>query len=38
VHKNDCLENVDLKKLQELAQFILNKEEMLFKNLIKLKV
>jgi hypothetical protein len=37
-HKNDCLENVDLNKLQEHALQILNKEELLFKNLIKLKI
>ena len=34
----DCLENVDLSKLQEYALHILNKEEMLFKNLLKLKI
>ena len=38
VHKNDCLENIDLSELQEHAILILNKEEMLFKNLSKLKV
>jgi hypothetical protein len=37
-HENDCLENVDLSKLQDHALLILNKEEMLFKNLSKLKV
>jgi hypothetical protein len=37
-HKNDCLNNVDLKKLQEYAELILNKEETLFKNLLKLKI
>jgi len=38
VHKNNCLEKVDLGKLQEHALLILNKEELLFKNLLKLKV
>jgi len=38
VHKNNCLEKVDLAKLQEHALLILNREEMLFKNLLKLKV
>ena len=38
VHKNNCLENLDLGKLQENALLILNREEMLFKNLLKLKV
>jgi len=38
VHKNNCLENVDLGKLLEHALLILNSEEMLFKNLLKLKV
>ena len=38
VHKNNCLENVDLSKLQEHVLLILNREEMLFKNLLKLKV
>ncbi len=37
-HKNNCLENVDLSKLQEHVLLILNREEMLFKNLLKLKV
>jgi hypothetical protein len=37
-HNNDCLDNVDLSKLQEHALLILNKEETLFKNLIKLKI
>jgi len=38
VHKNNCLEKVDLAKLQEHALLIINREEMLFKNLLKLKV
>ena len=38
VHKNNCLENLDLGKLQEHALIILNREEMLFKNLLQLKV
>ena len=38
VYKNNCLENLDLGKLQEHALIILNREEMLFKNLLKLKV
>ncbi|MFX0012763.1 MAG: DUF4872 domain-containing protein, partial [Candidatus Hermodarchaeota archaeon] len=37
-HKNDCLDKVDLGKLQEHALLILNKEETLFKNLLKLKI
>ncbi|MHA2289830.1 MAG: BtrH N-terminal domain-containing protein [Promethearchaeota archaeon] len=37
-HKNDCLDKIDLSKLQENAFLILNKEELLFKNLIKLKI
>ncbi|NVM16427.1 MAG: DUF4872 domain-containing protein [Candidatus Lokiarchaeota archaeon] len=37
-YKNDCLEYVDLSKLQEHALLILNREEMLFKNLLKLKI
>ena len=37
-HKNDCLGNVDLSKLQELALLVLDKEELLFRNLLKLKV
>ena len=37
-HKDDCLENVDLNILQEHALYILNKEEMLFNILLKLKV
>ena len=37
-HKNDCLNNVDLSKLQEYAELILNREETLFKNLLKLKI
>ncbi|MFX0074062.1 MAG: BtrH N-terminal domain-containing protein [Candidatus Hermodarchaeota archaeon] len=37
-HKDDCLDNVDLSKLQEHAELILNKEETLFKNLLKLKI
>ncbi|MFX1287994.1 MAG: BtrH N-terminal domain-containing protein [Promethearchaeota archaeon] len=38
VHKNDCLENVDLNKLQEHALVILMKEELFFKNLLRLKI
>ncbi|MFX0046781.1 MAG: BtrH N-terminal domain-containing protein [Candidatus Hermodarchaeota archaeon] len=38
VHKNDCLENVDLNKLQEHALVILKKEELFFKNLLRLKI
>jgi len=38
VHKNNCLENVDLSKLQEHVLLILNREEMLFKKLLKLKI
>jgi len=38
VHKNNCLENVDLGKLQEHALLIVNREEILFTNLLKLKV
>lgn len=37
-HKNDCLENIDINQLQEYAQSILIKEELLFKNLLKLKI
>ena len=37
-HKNDCLVKVDLNKLQEHALLILDNEEMMFKNLLKLKV
>ena len=36
--KNNCLENVDLSKLQEYALLILNQEERLFRNLLKIKV
>ena len=38
MHKNECLENVDLSELQEYALVILNKEEILFTNLLQLKV
>lgn len=38
VYKNNCLEKIDLNNLQELALLILNKEEILFKNLLKLKI
>ena len=37
-HNNDCLNKVDLSKLQEHVLLILDKEEMMFKNLLKLKV
>jgi hypothetical protein len=38
VHKNNCMENVDLGMLQEHALLILDREEKLFKNLLKLKI
>jgi hypothetical protein len=37
-HKDDCIDNIDLNNLQEHALLILNKEELLFQNLLKLKV
>ncbi|MBY9003049.1 MAG: DUF4872 domain-containing protein [Candidatus Lokiarchaeota archaeon] len=38
IYKDNCLENVDFNKLQEQALLILYNEEMLFKNLLKLKI
>jgi len=38
IYKDNCLENVDLNNLQEQALLILHNEEMLFKNLLKLKI
>jgi len=38
VYKDDCLENVDLNNLQDLVHQILSNEEILFSNLLKLKI
>ena len=38
IYKDDCLENIDLIKLQEYVLLILTKEEILFNKLLKLKI
>ena len=37
-HKDDCINNVDLSKLQDHALRILAQEKLLFNNLLKLKI
>ena len=38
IYKDNCLENIDLIKLQEYVLLILTKEEILFNKLLKLKI